>query len=94
MIEGYIKADPDNGNKILDMAQGTGHPGGPRFSANDAEFQQLKAFVESLGAQVSQADPLPTGRFWDGVEEATPEQIQEVAPIVARRLPTDKKSQQ
>ena len=90
LIEGYIKADPDNGNKILDMAQGTGHPGGPRFSASDAEFQQLKAFVESLGAQVSQVDTLPTGRFWDGVEETTPEQtLRRAALIIARRMPTD-----
>ena len=39
---------------------------------------------------MSQADPLPTGRFWDGVEEATPEQtLRRAALIVARRLPTD-----
>jgi hypothetical protein len=89
-IENYVEAGTDNGNKILDMAQGTGHPGGLRFSASDTEFQQLKAFIESLGAKVSQADPLPTGRFWDGVEEANLEQtLRRAALIVARRLPTD-----
>ena len=90
-ISDYIESDSSNADLLLQKSLGaSGHGGGAILSTSSEEHAKLKAFVESLGANVSQASPLPTGRFWEGVEEANREQtLRRAALIVSRRLPTE-----
>ena len=64
-ISDYIESDSSNADLLLQKSLGaSGHGGGVILSTSSEEHAKLKAFVESMGANVSQASALPTGRFW------------------------------